>query len=692
MRAIDSRQQTIVDHLLATHHQAKVVVPEALAAIGDTTAGMASTVAELGGELRALAVLLRESNASNAAQLTGLRDDVDRRLRSLAVTASSIALQISEPGPIVSTDEADDDPLVSIVVATHQRAHVLGDALRSVQAQTYTRWECVVVDDGSTDDTAAVFESFGGDGRFRLLCQDRRGAAAARNAALTEVSGSIIAYLDSDDVMMPSYLARVVAAFREQPDKEWTHAAQVVVDDAAGQPGVRDTFVRLDSARRANFVDLNALAHRRAVVAALAPNGRFFDEELRRLSDWDLVLRLAQRGEPIVIPQVGSLYLADQADRISSTEPLAPAQHAVRTRQYEREGRSRPAEGLRLLMAEWHFPQLTESYIRTHIEAMQDLGATVEVWSEERTTSAPFATDVPVRHGDLADAVAAFQPNVVMTHWTHKAEEFLGTVPDDVLYVVRTHGFDFDPERSERLLGRSQVVLHTFPHMVDERWREHPRLVVTPSMFSERRYRPVPPADKDRRLVLRTAAGLNTKDLTVFLKAANECPDHRFVLVLGHAQRAEFVTDELIELAAQLGSLAEIRTDLQHDEMAQLMARAGIYLHTHGTEPPMGMSISIAEASATGCFVVARDLPGAAAYVGAHGGFYDGESEDDRAAAAAAVIRATAHWSDDEWARRSIAAIDWAWANYASHDVGRSMLEAWKATRPSLPIVASSPV
>jgi glycosyltransferase involved in cell wall biosynthesis len=108
---------------------------------------------------------------------------------------------------------------ISIIIATYNRAQLLPKAIASVIAQTYTNWELVVVDDGSTDDTPTVMGTYEHDPRivFYRLPQNQ-GATAARNYGLAKATGDVLMVWDSDDVLFPSAFARVVALFAEQPD------------------------------------------------------------------------------------------------------------------------------------------------------------------------------------------------------------------------------------------------------------------------------------------------------------------------------------------------------------------------------------------------------------------------------------------------------------------------------------------
>jgi glycosyltransferase involved in cell wall biosynthesis len=106
-------------------------------------------------------------------------------------------------------------PRVSIVMPTYNRADTIMRAVDSVRAQTWEDWELVVVDDGSTDGTAARIA--GVDPRVRVLSQANRGVAPARNRALGEARGELIAFLDSDDAWTPHHLELAVAFFGAHP-------------------------------------------------------------------------------------------------------------------------------------------------------------------------------------------------------------------------------------------------------------------------------------------------------------------------------------------------------------------------------------------------------------------------------------------------------------------------------------------
>lgn len=97
--------------------------------------------------------------------------------------------------------------LVSIIVPVYNGAAFIPDTIESVRRQTHPNWECVIIDDGSTDDTAAVVKALiGTDNRFRYVWQPNAGLSAARNAGLERATGEYIQFLDADDVLLPAKL------------------------------------------------------------------------------------------------------------------------------------------------------------------------------------------------------------------------------------------------------------------------------------------------------------------------------------------------------------------------------------------------------------------------------------------------------------------------------------------------------
>lgn len=232
---------------------------------------------------------------------------------------------VTDPSP--STDFPS--PAVSVVLPTRNRAGVLADAIASVQAQTFRDWELLVVDDGSTDGTAETMRSFADDPRIRLLPQRHAGHAAARNRGIAAARGALLAYLDSDNVWFPSFLAAAVRALAAYPATDCVYG--ILVTDAHQAPARATTsllFQPFDRARmlEENFIDINTIVHRRRLVDAYG----VFDEHLDRLVDWDLLLRYTQDTPARRVPVMAAHYRIVDAQRVTTMRPLEPSLCAIR--------------------------------------------------------------------------------------------------------------------------------------------------------------------------------------------------------------------------------------------------------------------------------------------------------------------------------------------------------------------------
>lgn len=99
-------------------------------------------------------------------------------------------------------------PYFSVIIPTYNRAHIIARALQSVKGQSFTSWECIVVDDGSTDNTEAVIKQWiAQDKRFRYIRQQNAERSVARNNGIKNACGKYICFLDSDDEYLSSHLS-----------------------------------------------------------------------------------------------------------------------------------------------------------------------------------------------------------------------------------------------------------------------------------------------------------------------------------------------------------------------------------------------------------------------------------------------------------------------------------------------------
>jgi glycosyltransferase involved in cell wall biosynthesis len=126
-------------------------------------------------------------------------------------------------------------PLVSIIIPAYNAAPYISDAIRSVQQQTYTNWELLITDDGSTDDTATAAKPFLADERIRYTRQTNSGVSAARNNGIAASRGAYIGFLDADDALLPESIAEKVKVLEADSKTDFVYG-DVLYCDAALKP------------------------------------------------------------------------------------------------------------------------------------------------------------------------------------------------------------------------------------------------------------------------------------------------------------------------------------------------------------------------------------------------------------------------------------------------------------------------
>ncbi|HLA70056.1 MAG TPA: glycosyltransferase [Steroidobacteraceae bacterium] len=198
-------------------------------------------------------------------------------------------------------------PLVSVIMPVHNRPALLPLAVQSVFAQTYTEWELLIADDGSTDATVRVLAELHQPPRVRITRLAHSGnPAVVRNAALREARGEFLAFLDSDDQWMPEKLALQMALLRTQPARRWSYTGFLHVD-ASGEPLADGAFERWQPCDGEVFAaTVTGRAPIRTASVAMAQRALVeevggFDEALDCGQDYDLWMRLALRSEVSVV-------------------------------------------------------------------------------------------------------------------------------------------------------------------------------------------------------------------------------------------------------------------------------------------------------------------------------------------------------------------------------------------------------
>ena len=213
------------------------------------------------------------------------------------------------------------NPFFSIIIPTYNRAGFIGATLESVLGQPFTDWETVVVDDGSTDNTAQVVAKFT-DPRIHYLPKANGERGAARNYGLARARGEYVIFLDSDDRLLPAHLATLHAQIQERSDPNFIATkynfdrdGMLVDSDLAG---VAEGWYGLDF-----FVRGNALACNICVRRA-NPGLHLFEEDRRyaAVEDWMFMLENTQQDRVYLVDAV-TLTMNDHAARSMRSDNTA---------------------------------------------------------------------------------------------------------------------------------------------------------------------------------------------------------------------------------------------------------------------------------------------------------------------------------------------------------------------------------
>jgi glycosyltransferase involved in cell wall biosynthesis len=228
-------------------------------------------------------------------------------------------------------------PRVSAIIPTYNRAHTIGDAVASVLAQRLADLEVIVVDDGSTDGTAARLAQVR-DARMRCVTGRHAGVAAARNLGVRHARADLIAFLDSDDLWRRDKLAAEVAFLERHPEVDAVFSDLEKHDGGRVYPSfMRETSVLAAELRDRGYPETvvfsqremrlilleevpikpSALMVRRAAFERAGP----FDERWSSSEDWEFLLRFSREhrigyvDRPLAVLRVGddSLHRLDQA-------------------------------------------------------------------------------------------------------------------------------------------------------------------------------------------------------------------------------------------------------------------------------------------------------------------------------------------------------------------------------------------
>lgn len=261
-------------------------------------------------------------------KLSSNDDGMPELLHEIKRRSSDMAAIISNDS-IIDRFEAAPKVAFSIIMPVHNRPALAANAIDSVLSQSHHNYELIVVDDFSVDGTREMIEdryaSHIASGKIVFHKMEKKGGVSvARNEGLRLARNPWVAYVDSDNTIIPGFLTTFASSIISNPYKE-TFIARWRLHSNGTVRGSRYERSRLE---RGNYIDLGVFVHKRDLVVTHGP----FDAGLKRLVDWDLILRLTKDNEPVYIDKPVMIYWDDETDfgRISVRESLDVATQKVR--------------------------------------------------------------------------------------------------------------------------------------------------------------------------------------------------------------------------------------------------------------------------------------------------------------------------------------------------------------------------
>ena len=192
----------------------------------------------------------------------------------------------------------------SVIMPTYNRKDIISEAIDSLLNQTYQKFELIIVDDGSVDDTYSyVKNKYGKElkkGKIKYYYKENGGVCKARNYGLSKAGYEWITYLDSDNMVYPVFLETFAVAIQENPNVKTFYAD--MCRDSNRKRASRD--FDLNQMYFANFIDLGVFCNHKSVYDELGG----FDENIKRLVDWELILRYTKKYTPYHISKSIMLY------------------------------------------------------------------------------------------------------------------------------------------------------------------------------------------------------------------------------------------------------------------------------------------------------------------------------------------------------------------------------------------------
>ncbi len=227
-------------------------------------------------------------------------------------------------------------PNISVIIPAYNAENTIARTIESVQKQTFSDFELIVINDGSTDRTAEIVQNIE-DIRLKLFSYENGGLSVARNRGIQNASGNYLAFIDADDLWTKDKLEKQLAALEANPDAGVAYSLTCYIDE-------QDNLLY-----RCNSISFEGNVLKQLLLTNFLINGSNplirqqaiksignFDPSLKSSEDWDYYLRLAANYSFVCVPKYQILYRKSSANMSSNVERMKKASYTVLERAYQK--------------------------------------------------------------------------------------------------------------------------------------------------------------------------------------------------------------------------------------------------------------------------------------------------------------------------------------------------------------------
>ncbi|WP_425077105.1 glycosyltransferase family 2 protein [Psychroserpens sp. S379A] len=208
----------------------------------------------------------------------------------------------------------NDFPLVSVIIPCYNKGEYLSETLASVLNQAYSHWECIIVNDGSTDDSEEIAKEWiNKDQRFKYIKTENQGVSHARNVAISKAQGTYILPLDADDKISKDYTSLAIEAFSEKPNLKLVYCEVEWFGQKSGKWKLKE--FSLKELAKSNMIFCSAFFKKKDWELA----GKYDEKLIHGLEDWEFWISLLKGGgEVYKIPKTCFFYRKVKGSRDNS--------------------------------------------------------------------------------------------------------------------------------------------------------------------------------------------------------------------------------------------------------------------------------------------------------------------------------------------------------------------------------------